>query len=371
MSEPVTNAEIEDVLLSIRRLVQGDARTEPDVEEPEPADAAAPEAPDAAPTPFSARVEKPESERHAPPRPRTRTETPALILTPSLRVTEEETIDAPAEVASLDAANQDMVTDASPVPEEPEAAEVADPDEDGEAAILPEDTSPVAEAEQPAEPKDDVSGDATPEIPVAEVPSFVRAAVERRNRAAASQQGRPASAGDGATSPQSVSEDAESGGDSTFASRNAPRAGFRFGTHADPNVYNLPTFRHSPANRDSASDDRDSASDQQRPPSLTDDVVPMMPSFRAHARQGAAAAEAPGNGAGDHPSRLETPTDVAKSSAASGAYGSGLDADALSALISECVHKELQGELGERITRNVRKLVRREIHRALSMRDFE
>ncbi|PCD77872.1 hypothetical protein [Pseudothioclava arenosa] len=37
----------------------------------------------------------------------------------------------------------------------------------------------------------------------------------------------------------------------------------------------------------------------------------------------------------------------------------------LRALIAEIVRQELQGTLGERITRNVRKLVRREIHRAL------
>lgn len=42
-----------------------------------------------------------------------------------------------------------------------------------------------------------------------------------------------------------------------------------------------------------------------------------------------------------------------------------IDEDALRDLIGEIVRQELQGALGERITRNVRKLVRREIHRAL------
>ena len=52
---------------------------------------------------------------------------------------------------------------------------------------------------------------------------------------------------------------------------------------------------------------------------------------------------------------------------------SGLDLDselideaALQDLVSDIVRKELQGALGERITRNVRKLVRREIQRALA-----
>lgn len=48
-----------------------------------------------------------------------------------------------------------------------------------------------------------------------------------------------------------------------------------------------------------------------------------------------------------------------------------LDEDALRDLVSEIVRQELTGELGERITRNVRKLVRREIHRALLTREFE
>jgi len=48
-----------------------------------------------------------------------------------------------------------------------------------------------------------------------------------------------------------------------------------------------------------------------------------------------------------------------------------LDEAALRALVSEIIRQELQGTLGERITRSVRKLVRREIQRALSARDFE
>jgi hypothetical protein len=47
------------------------------------------------------------------------------------------------------------------------------------------------------------------------------------------------------------------------------------------------------------------------------------------------------------------------------------DAAALRALVVRIVQEELQGALGERITRNVRKLVRREIQRALATRDFD
>jgi hypothetical protein len=49
---------------------------------------------------------------------------------------------------------------------------------------------------------------------------------------------------------------------------------------------------------------------------------------------------------------------------------SGLDEAALRRLVAEIVHDELSGELGERITRNVRKLVRREINRVLTSREM-
>ena len=48
-----------------------------------------------------------------------------------------------------------------------------------------------------------------------------------------------------------------------------------------------------------------------------------------------------------------------------------LDEETLRNLVTEIVHQELQGALGERITRNVRKLVRREIHRAMTSQEFE
>ena len=48
-----------------------------------------------------------------------------------------------------------------------------------------------------------------------------------------------------------------------------------------------------------------------------------------------------------------------------------IDEVALRALVAEIVRSELQGELGERITRNVRKLVRREIHRALAAQSLD
>jgi len=48
-----------------------------------------------------------------------------------------------------------------------------------------------------------------------------------------------------------------------------------------------------------------------------------------------------------------------------------IDEDALRDMISDIVRQELQGVLGERITRNVRKLVRREINLVLAAQDFD
>ncbi|MCI5038127.1 MAG: hypothetical protein MRY81_00420 [Donghicola eburneus] len=48
----------------------------------------------------------------------------------------------------------------------------------------------------------------------------------------------------------------------------------------------------------------------------------------------------------------------------------GLNEDMLRAMVAQIVREELQGEMGERITRNVRKLIRREINRALAIQDL-
>ncbi len=48
-----------------------------------------------------------------------------------------------------------------------------------------------------------------------------------------------------------------------------------------------------------------------------------------------------------------------------------IDEGALRDMVSQIVRQELQGELGERITRNVRKLVRREIYRVVNSQEFE
>ncbi|MEM1075596.1 MAG: hypothetical protein AAGI36_14130 [Pseudomonadota bacterium] len=48
-----------------------------------------------------------------------------------------------------------------------------------------------------------------------------------------------------------------------------------------------------------------------------------------------------------------------------------IDEGALRDVVAAIVHEELQGDLGERITRNIRKMVRREIYRALTAKSLD
>lgn len=51
--------------------------------------------------------------------------------------------------------------------------------------------------------------------------------------------------------------------------------------------------------------------------------------------------------------------------------GAVLDEEAVRDMVARMVREELQGSVGERITHNVRRMVRREIARALALKDFE
>lgn len=76
-----------------------------------------------------------------------------------------------------------------------------------------------------------------------------------------------------------------------------------------------------------------------------------------------AAEQEPGDVFGDE---LAPDVDPAFGTVATPASGHLVDPDALRALVGEMIREELQGDMGERITRNVRKLVRREINRVIA-----
>ena len=91
------------------------------------------------------------------------------------------------------------------------------------------------------------------------------------------------------------------------------------------------------------------------------DVAPEGDPMPAAAMAGAAAmaAEAPDEGEEDGVDLFSQDDEAV------------IDMEMLRDLISEVIREELQGPLGERITRNVRKLVRQEIARALEAQKFE
>lgn len=95
-----------------------------------------------------------------------------------------------------------------------------------------------------------------------------------------------------------------------------------------------------------------------------------------------AGAEAPAGGPASDvaaPEAMPEPVNVAANLSGDDAAGrllldddeAVLDEEMLRDLVAEFVRQELQGALGERITRNVRKLVRAEIQRALAAREFD
>ncbi|PQO23648.1 hypothetical protein C2I36_06730 [Rhodobacteraceae bacterium WD3A24] len=82
------------------------------------------------------------------------------------------------------------------------------------------------------------------------------------------------------------------------------------------------------------------------------------------------APQAPTSSTGAAEAVQAEPADSAPA-AGTGTDTAGLDEDALRDLVARIVREELQGRLGERITRNVRKMVRAEIARALASRELD
>jgi hypothetical protein len=71
------------------------------------------------------------------------------------------------------------------------------------------------------------------------------------------------------------------------------------------------------------------------------------------------------------PEPVEEQTDALQTQHSTDEAALEIDEDMLRQMVIDIVRQELQGALGERITRNVRKLVRREIHRMLISQDLD
>lgn len=337
MSEPVSNSEIEDVLSSIRRLVSEDTR-------------------------------KPGSdghERDAGDRPE------RLVLTPALRVADPADADPdPAENAEDGAAlaGPDTAAEAGPragigrdirammradasFEDAAEAAPAeAEPTDDGQSEAVP-DADP-APAETPAQPRSGL------EAKIAELEALIGRSDEEWEPESAGQ-------GENAGAPTEALEweDADLAGPDTDMS-GAPDETATEGAAPDeaPAEWDVPGEEDQPEAA-SLEEWRVEAADPAPEPTAEDRI--------AEADATEETAEDTGKDTGDN---TEDNTEAPPEDGDLAEFfddSTEIDEAMLRDMLTEIVREELQGALGERITRNVRKLVRREIHRALTAREFD
>jgi len=348
MSEPIQNAAIEDVLSSIRRLVSEDTRKEtPDetVRQPEKA--------------------------------------PRLVLTPALRVAETGAAETGAEGELSVSEGDDRQGDSS-LPEEPVEVSWEPIETPGEQATHGINDGAIQElvdeafagiiAEDLTEPQDTSDGAQAPWANPDKTTLFEAAKVEiltnpvhvpeevAEEEAAEEEAAQVTGAGDaGEHSDFDVADDDAEG--RTLASRFAAMEAV---------IASTP---------DQWEPDGDVGDDYAGTPTETMDWQDHVEEDAA-ARAAdpaeelvveAAAEEIAGEGsefpeqAGEEPLSPEETADR-ESVFADDTF---LDEESLRELVADIVRQELQGALGERITRNVRKLVRREIHRALAAHDLD
>lgn len=317
MNDPVTNVAIEDVLSSIRRLVSEDARVRP----------------------LAARDDDSLADGASAPEPAA--DMPGkLVLTPALRVADTDTDTNPEPAAEL-------------VPEFQHApvADAMAEHQDGAAQLQEEEQH--AASDDVAKPSDtpiikDITGDATPEgaadedgIALADIASDATlasisealawedhhpdASADLSDQAARDAAPAVDAAEDFASGATTADPAAPQHGDTARTGNTEPASAIVFATTRDSSTVDQdPEMAFKAADATSDTDSFDiSGSDQDGPDSLfaEDDTI--------------------------------------------------LDEEMLRELVTDIVRQELQGALGERITRNVRKLVRREIHRALASHDLE
>lgn len=406
MSDPMTNLEIQDVLSSIRRLVSEDSR-----HKPQPGKERADERAD------NGAAASPESK---------------LVLTDALRVPEAEEGEAalPAGEDTLrqNVAGDGVFDDAEPLPE----ADVALPD--GDALLRDWDTDSAAEAADAQSLEDTIAeleaavagigGEFEPdgsEVAKGTLPDAALEdafedgfAVDEAAEAESAELAQPVTSGDlrsrsAPAAPERDEADDDTPEESVAASDDEPDHPVEADEAADMPAGDEVATRAEPEDvtADLAADD-----DAERPEGSEDDrfeepagPVPAfvhgggLRSSRPVAETGGmangtvrrltltAADAVPGG-----PARWERDDapeaeplihagpdagadDDDADDDAVGLFSAGdeavIDMEMLRDLVAEIIREELQGPLGERITRNVRMLVRREINRALESRHLE
>ncbi len=333
MSDPVTNIEIEDVLSSIRRLVSDEARA---AERGEKELSFSSDVP-----PQSVELEEEKSdevmESTAP------KAAPALVLTAALRIVPEH--ENTAEKADLENS-------------EPEDEGASDDD----TLILTQvhsddDTGQVfaeqAEAEQNV--ADDHAVDTTEDTHESEVSAQEEhdaPAPEMRDDAEADNEDQDATPEEPVTIEDKIAalEALISGTDSEFEPDGAEQGG-----NAARRLQLLPWEDSSPSHsglQTGALPD----------PEIASQAAAFHDTATAFERARTEAVET---------AQAELSTNASETLLENEEIASVVDEEALRDMVSEIVRQELQGPLGERITRNVRKLVRREIYRALAANELD
>ncbi|WP_147124283.1 hypothetical protein [Shimia ponticola] len=377
MSDPVTNVEIEDVLSSIRRLVSEDTR------------AANPDhAPSAAP------VRPPE----------------ALVLTQEHRV-----VEAPAPAAQVSETARSIVKSSTRLELERAIAEL-------EAAVGLEDAATTTEEHSEHDEtsyEDDLDWDAPIGRAVDGTPSDAEFQAADDVEADAEQAGEDA--GEPETSDAEAVEDAEEvwadaddnpridePADETIVEEEDASDAQTAEVEADSETYALDTETSTDGSEDLSAEEffADAATDGGLAPedALEDDEPEQQVSVEVSSVGDASGAAEPSDIPRSdpivtpflrqrrEPDPVESTEYVAFVEDTSDDHGGVahdpfddeyledsvndpfaeqvIDEAMLRDLVADIVRQELQGELGERITRNVRKLVRREINRALAGQDF-
>ena len=307
MSDPVTNVEIEDVLSSIRRLVSEDARVRPVGWRADQGEAAVPQ--DAAAPGVVGR----------------------LVLTPALRVSDEAAADAVESTAADEEVPDAPFIDMDEQPEH-ERWEEASADvsfiaqqPEPEAVAVTEASVPDADAE-PDVLHDDGDHDVTPDPTTGETEAYVLEA-----------------SGEEAMVWEDHHEDSLPESDAPQMIEDAVQDAF----YEDEDVLTVQV------------PDTPATAAREEP----EDGEFIFASTRDGLGRDAASGRAEPKYADD-----DALDDRAFLLAEDEAV---LDEETLREMVAEIVRQELQGALGERITRNVRKLVRREIHRALTSHELE
>ena len=309
MSDPVTNIEIEDVLSSIRRLVSGDER-------PEKSQVKAVERAVGASAPAASNAHQFETARDEPEK---------LVLTPSLRVDSP----APFVVEPADQVSETSLVD-SPVSDFDHTDNAPD------------------ENDAPDEARSQLNQSNELKARVAEFEEVVARQSDQWDPDGASADANSGEAG----SPLPWEEEEDDS--------EAPDAENEQKVESSTDLLPEDIVK---AIEDAAlvsADAVDNSSPEEGPATRaeeqSEDDIPE--NFAADDNpQDVDSAQRPGPEAPDNAEVL-------------GASDDFLDEDALRDLVADIVRQELQGALGERITRNVRKLVRREIHRAMASQEL-